>query len=88
MGEKLTRKLRVLSFEAVLRQPMAFFDSPRNAVGRLNTRLGTDAALVRGGTGESLGQVLQGAAAAVSTLSGGGGFGSGHGGGRKPRHLH
>jgi len=63
MGEKLTRKLRVLSFEAVLRQPMAFFDSPRNAVGRLNTRLGTDAALVRGGTGESLGQVLQGAAA-------------------------
>ncbi len=68
MGEKLTRKLRVLSFEAVLRQPMAFFDSPRNAVGRLNTRLGTDAALVRGGTGESLGQVLQGAAAILCAI--------------------
>ena len=68
LGEKLTRKLRVLSYEAVLRQPMAFFDAPRNAVGRLNTRLGVDAALVRGGTGESLGQVLQGCAAIVCAI--------------------
>ena len=37
---------------------MAFFDEPRNAVGRLNTRLSTDAALVRSGTGEALGVLL------------------------------
>lgn len=33
LGETLTRKLRTMTFKAVLRQDMAFFDNPRNAVG-------------------------------------------------------
>ena len=39
VGEKLTRRLRVSAYRAVLRQPMAFFDAPENSSGRLNTRL-------------------------------------------------
>ena len=68
LGETLTRRLRVESYRAVLRQPMSFFDDSRNAVGRLNTRLSTDAALVRGGTGETLGLVFQAYSAILTAL--------------------
>ena len=38
-GEQLTRRLRLASFEASLRQTMSFYDEPKNSVGRLATRL-------------------------------------------------
>ena len=63
LGEKLTRRLRVLTFAALLRQPAAFYDDARNSAGRLQSRLNYDAAFVRGGTGEALGVQAQSFAA-------------------------
>jgi ABC-type multidrug transport system fused ATPase/permease subunit len=59
LGERLTRKLRALAFTAILRQPAAFFDETDNGVGRLCTRLATDAALVKGAAGEALGSQIE-----------------------------
>ena len=66
LGEKLTRQLRVMVYRALLRQPAAFFDSPANSSGRLQARLGADAAAVRGGTGEALGVLCQSYAAIIA----------------------
>lgn len=60
VGETLTRQLRRKSFEASLRMPMSFFDDQKNSIGRLTTRLATDASLVKEATGDSLGSVLEG----------------------------
>jgi ATP-binding cassette, subfamily B (MDR/TAP), member 1 len=54
-GERLTRKMRILSFRALLRQDMGYFDEKDNSVGALTTRLATEATLVKGITGNSLG---------------------------------
>jgi ABC-type multidrug transport system fused ATPase/permease subunit len=69
LGERLTRKLRAASFSAALRQPAAFFDSPENSVGRLTTRLATDAALVKGASGDSVGSAIEGLAAVAAALA-------------------
>jgi ATP-binding cassette, subfamily B (MDR/TAP), member 1 len=63
-GERLTRKLRSRSFRALLRQEMGFFDLKENSVGSLSTRLATEATLVKGITGETLGA----ATLAVATI--------------------
>ncbi|XP_072280803.1 ATP-dependent translocase ABCB1-like [Pyxicephalus adspersus] len=47
-GENLTMRLRSLSFKALLRQEIGFFDDHSNAVGVLLTRLATDASQVKG----------------------------------------
>ncbi|KAF9928630.1 Multidrug resistance protein 1 [Linnemannia zychae] len=41
-GEKLTRKMRLLSYQSILSQEMAFFDRPENSTGALASRLATD----------------------------------------------
>ncbi|KAG5852511.1 hypothetical protein ANANG_G00063200 [Anguilla anguilla] len=47
-GELLTRKLRKLGFQAMLRQEVGWFDDPMNSPGALTTRLATDASMVQG----------------------------------------
>ncbi len=47
-GENLTMRLRIMAFEAMLRQDIAWFDDKRNQVGALTSRLATDASLVKG----------------------------------------
>ncbi len=59
MSERLTRKLRNLSFAAILRKEIAFFDKEENSTGALTTRLSDDAAKVNKILGASLGQLLQ-----------------------------
>ncbi|KAM4702863.1 ATP-dependent translocase ABCB1-like [Rhinophrynus dorsalis] len=54
-GENLTMRLRSLSFKALLRQEIGFFDDHSNAVGVLLTRLATDASQVKGASGSRLG---------------------------------
>ncbi|XP_038653374.1 ATP-dependent translocase ABCB1 isoform X1 [Scyliorhinus canicula] len=54
-GEILTMRLRGLSFKAILRQEIGWFDDCSNAVGVLITRLATDASQVKGATGTRLG---------------------------------
>lgn len=47
-GELLTRRLRKVGFQAMLRQEIGWFDDPRNSPGGLTTRLATDASMVQG----------------------------------------
>ncbi|KAI7832477.1 putative ABC transporter protein [Gamsiella multidivaricata] len=42
VGERLTRKMRYLSYKSILSQEMAFFDRPENSTGALASRLATD----------------------------------------------
>lgn len=56
-GERLTRKLRLACFKALLRQDMGFFDEKDNALGSLTTRLATEASAVEGVTGTTLGGI-------------------------------
>jgi ATP-binding cassette, subfamily B (MDR/TAP), member 1 len=56
-GERLTRKMRAMAFRKLLCQEMAFFDKEENAIGSLTTKLATEASLVSGMTGETLGTI-------------------------------
>lgn len=56
-GQRLTKKLRSLSFRALLKQEMGFFDKEINSVGNLTTRLATESTMVEGLTGTTLGGI-------------------------------
>ncbi|KAM4736476.1 ATP-dependent translocase ABCB1 isoform 1-T2 [Anableps anableps] len=58
-GEILTLKLRLGAFKAMLRQDLGWFDSHKNSVGALTTRLATDAAQVQGASGVRLATFAQ-----------------------------
>lgn len=62
-GERLTRKMRSLAFQALLRQEVAYFDLKENEIGNLTTRLATEATTVKGLTGDTFGAIAQ----AIST---------------------
>uniref|UniRef100_A0A3Q3RNS9 Bile salt export pump-like n=1 Tax=Mastacembelus armatus TaxID=205130 RepID=A0A3Q3RNS9_9TELE len=57
-GELLTRRLRKLGFQAMLKQEISWFDDPTNSLGVLTTRLATDASMVRGATGSQIGMIV------------------------------
>ncbi|XP_068184496.1 bile salt export pump [Antennarius striatus] len=57
-GELLTRRLRKVGFQAMLRQEIGWFDDPRNSPGALTTRLATDASMVQGATGAQIGMIV------------------------------
>ena len=64
VGEKLTMRLRMMAFNAILNQECAWFDEPTNSAGALCSRLANDAANVQGATGLRVAMMCQ----AVSTL--------------------
>ncbi|KAI7832818.1 putative ABC transporter protein [Gamsiella multidivaricata] len=43
IGEKMARRMRELSFKAIISQEMGFFDDERHSTGALSSRLATDA---------------------------------------------
>lgn len=43
----MTRRLRKLGFQAMLRQEIGWFDDARNSPGALTTRLSTDASMIQ-----------------------------------------
>ncbi|KAM9346838.1 bile salt export pump [Symphorus nematophorus] len=57
-GELLTRRLRKVGFQAMLRQEVGWFDDRRNSPGALTTRLATDASKVQGATGSQIGMIV------------------------------
>ncbi|KAM7407487.1 hypothetical protein PAMA_003286 [Pampus argenteus] len=57
-GELLTRRLRKVGFQAMLRQEIGWFDDPINSPGALTTRLATDASMVQGATGPQIGMIV------------------------------
>ncbi|KAJ3409717.1 ATP-binding cassette, sub-B (MDR TAP), member 4 [Chytridiales sp. JEL 0842] len=58
-SERLTRRLRGMCFETILRQEIAFFDEDKSNTGVLCARLAEDAALVQGMTGRNMATILQ-----------------------------
>ncbi|XP_013418888.1 multidrug resistance protein 1 [Lingula anatina] len=58
-GERLTKRLRHMAFESMLRQEIGWFDEPTNQVGALTARLATDASAVNGATGSRLSTMIQ-----------------------------
>ncbi|KAI8440970.1 hypothetical protein MSG28_009258 [Choristoneura fumiferana] len=61
-GVRLTARLRVAAFRAMLRQEIGWFDDPQNGVGALCSRLAADAAAVQGATGTRIGALMQASA--------------------------
>uniref|UniRef100_A0A8C2I989 ATP-binding cassette, sub-family B (MDR/TAP), member 11a n=1 Tax=Cyprinus carpio TaxID=7962 RepID=A0A8C2I989_CYPCA len=57
-GELLTRRLRKVGFQAMLKQEIGWFDNPFNSPGALTTRLATDASMVQGATGSQIGMIV------------------------------
>ncbi|KAG7503537.1 hypothetical protein JOB18_040365 [Solea senegalensis] len=57
-GGMLTRRLRKMGFEAMLRQEIGWFDDPKNSTGVLTTRLANDASMIQMATGSQVGMVL------------------------------
>lgn len=47
-GERLTLRMRVEAFRAMLKQEMAWFDHPSNSTGNLCARLAGDASILQG----------------------------------------
>ncbi|RHZ59931.1 hypothetical protein Glove_360g64 [Diversispora epigaea] len=58
-GERLTKRLRTLTFEAFLRQEIAYFDDAKNGTGVLTSKLAVDATKVEGLAGSLMGAVVQ-----------------------------
>ncbi|GJQ81868.1 hypothetical protein Trydic_g9894 [Trypoxylus dichotomus] len=63
-GEKLTKRVRALLFETVLRQEPAWFDRKENGVGAVCAKLSSDAANIQGASGHPVVVALN----SVSTL--------------------
>ncbi|KAF9367290.1 Antigen peptide transporter 2, partial [Podila verticillata] len=70
VGERVTRRMRYLSYKAILSQEMAFFDRPENSTGALASRLATDAQQMF----DMVSQVILTTVSAISTISVGLGF--------------
>ncbi|CAG8448762.1 17258_t:CDS:10 [Acaulospora morrowiae] len=58
-GEKLTKRLRTITFEKLLKQDIGYFDDERNSTGVLTSKLAIDASRVEGLTGTLMGSILQ-----------------------------
>lgn len=58
-GEALTMRMRQMTFKALLRQDVTYFDDHDNSVGAMTTRLATDASAISGATGVRLGMMFQ-----------------------------
>ncbi|ORY44695.1 multidrug resistance protein 1 variant [Rhizoclosmatium globosum] len=67
-GERLTRKLREKTFEALLRQEIAFFDDEKHSTGIITGQLSEDAFQVQGLVGQSMATLVQLAAGIVAGL--------------------
>lgn len=50
-AERLTRRLRLLTFEALMKQEIGFFDDEKNGTGILTSKLAVDASKIEGLTG-------------------------------------
>ncbi|KAJ3025735.1 UNVERIFIED_CONTAM: Multidrug resistance protein 1 [Siphonaria sp. JEL0065] len=67
-GERLTRKLREKSFEALMRQEVAYFDDEKHSTGIITGQLSEDAFQVQGLVGQSMATLVQLCASMVAGL--------------------
>ncbi|CAF3793980.1 unnamed protein product [Rotaria sordida] len=68
-GEALTMRMRKLTFAAMIRQDMNYFDRKENSVGALVTRLSSDAAALKGMTGIRIGIIVQTISTTIMALT-------------------
>ncbi|KAI8823977.1 P-loop containing nucleoside triphosphate hydrolase protein [Fimicolochytrium jonesii] len=57
-GDKLTTRLRMMSFQSLVKQEIGFFDEEDNNTGALTAKLAEDATLVQGLTGATFAQIV------------------------------
>ena len=67
-GESLTSRLRGLTFQAILKQEIGWFDRDTNSVGALCARLSGDAASVQGATGSRIGVLFQALTTMIASI--------------------
>ena len=67
-GERLTQRLRVLMYKAMLRQEIGWYDLEENNSGSLCSRLSSNAQSVQSATGVKIGQICQSISALVCGL--------------------
>lgn len=67
-GEELTVRMRGMSFRSMLKQEIGWFDLDENNLGALVTRLSSDAASLKGLTGQTLGAILNALGALLFAL--------------------
>ncbi|KAM3968188.1 ATP-dependent translocase ABCB1-like [Aphomia sociella] len=58
-GEHLTERLRLMMFQKLIQQEIAFYDDKNNSTGAVCAKLSGEAATVQGATGQRIGTVLQ-----------------------------
>mmetsp|Transcript_52639 Transcript_52639/g.138214 ORF Transcript_52639/g.138214 Transcript_52639/m.138214 type:complete len:92 (-) Transcript_52639:1442-1717(-) len=58
-GERLIKRLRVAAYHSIIRNEIAWFDHPKNTVGRLTSRLAADCALIKSAVGDTLGTSIR-----------------------------
>ncbi|XP_075991226.1 multidrug resistance protein homolog 49-like [Anticarsia gemmatalis] len=64
-GLKMTSRLRIQYFTALLRQEIGYYDKQSNTVGAICARLSGDTAEVQGATGLRIGIILQGVSSVI-----------------------
>lgn len=67
-GESVTKRLRSMTFRAMMRQEMSWFDDSNNQVGSLTASLATDASMVKQAAGPQLGIFIQSSTTIVLAL--------------------
>jgi ABC-type multidrug transport system fused ATPase/permease subunit len=67
-GEELTMRMRIISFESILRQEIGWFDLDENNLGVLVTRLSSDVASLKGLTGVTFSLIFNAIGALVTAL--------------------
>ena len=68
IGERMTRRIRTDYFRALLRQDIAWFDDPKNALGVLTSRLAVDVKLIRLTVGQGTGSTVSSMTALLAGL--------------------
>ncbi|RGB26342.1 multidrug resistance protein 1a, partial [Rhizophagus diaphanus] len=58
-SERLTRRIRLMTFGQLIKQEVAFFDSEDNGTGILTSKLAVDATKIEGLTGSLMGNIIQ-----------------------------
>ena len=68
-GEKLTERIRVKMFTAILKQEIGWFDKVENSSGSLSSLLSASASDIQTATGTKVGQIFQSVAGIVSGMA-------------------
>ncbi|CAL0328680.1 unnamed protein product [Lupinus luteus] len=69
MGERLTARVRLLMFSAILKNEVAWFDLNENSTGSLTAMLAADATLVRSALADRLSTIVQNVALTVTAFA-------------------